>query len=56
MRLEEAPEARLAGLLPGNLLIQWSHRDELVEPAADRRDETTAGGPYAQTQEERGGD
>jgi hypothetical protein len=32
VRLEEAPEARLAGRLPGSLLTQWSHRDELVEP------------------------
>lgn len=32
VRLDEAPEAKLAGLLPGNLLTQWSHRDELVEP------------------------
>lgn len=32
VRLDEAPEAKLAGLLPGSLLIQWSHRDELVEP------------------------
>lgn len=39
MRLEEAPEARLAGRLPGNRLIQWSHRDELVEPAAERETE-----------------
>lgn len=37
VRLEEAPEAKLAGLLPGSLLIQWSHRDELVEPAAEER-------------------
>lgn len=33
VRLEEAPEARLAGRLPGKRLIQWSHREELVEPA-----------------------
>lgn len=33
VRLDEAPEAKLAGLLPGNRLTQWSHRDELVEPA-----------------------
>lgn len=39
VRLEEAPEARLAGRLPGNRLIQWSHRDELVEPAAERETE-----------------
>lgn len=32
VRLEEAPEARLPGLLPGSLLTQWSHREELVEP------------------------
>lgn len=32
VRLDEAPDAKLAGLLPGNLLIQWSHSDELVEP------------------------
>lgn len=32
VRLDEAPEAKLAGLLPGSLLIQWSHKDELVEP------------------------
>lgn len=35
VRLDEAPEAKLAGLLPGNRLIQWSHRDELVEPATE---------------------
>lgn len=39
VRLEEAPEARLGGLLPGSLLIQWSQRDELVEPDPGR--ETT---------------
>ncbi|TNN79572.1 hypothetical protein EYF80_010154 [Liparis tanakae] len=32
VRLDEAPEARLAGRLPGSLLTQWSHSEELVEP------------------------
>lgn len=32
MRREEAPEARLGGLLPGSLFTQCSHNDELVEP------------------------
>lgn len=40
MRLDEAPEAKLAGLLPGNLLIQWSHREELVDPAETNGSET----------------
>lgn len=35
VRLDEAPEAKLAGLLPGNLLIQWSHKEELVEPVRE---------------------
>lgn len=32
VRREEAPEARLGGLLPGSRLTQCSHREELVEP------------------------
>lgn len=32
VRLEEAPEAKLGGLLPGSRLIQCSHKEELVEP------------------------
>lgn len=32
VRREEAPEARLGGLLPGIRLTQCSHREELVEP------------------------
>lgn len=35
VRLEEAPEARLGGLLPGSRLTQCSHKDELVEPATE---------------------
>lgn len=37
-RLDEAPEARLAGLLPWRRFTQWSHRDELVEPGTDGDD------------------
>jgi hypothetical protein len=33
VRLEEAAEVTLAGLLPGSRLTQCSHREELVEPA-----------------------
>lgn len=32
VRLEEAAEATLGGLLPGSRLTQCSHKEELVEP------------------------
>lgn len=36
--LEEAAEATLACLLPGSLLTQCSHREELLEPAEEEGD------------------
>lgn len=51
VRRDEAPEAKLAGLLPGNLLIQWSHRDELVEPAAEANVSKTRQRPQIRGQE-----
>lgn len=36
VRREEAPEARLGGLLPGIRLTQCSHREELVEPGPNK--------------------
>lgn len=35
VRLEDAAEVALAGLLPGSRLTQCSHREELVEPATE---------------------
>lgn len=36
VRREEAPEAKLGGLLPGSRLTQCSHREELVEPESNK--------------------
>lgn len=38
MRLEDAAEVTLAGLLPGSRLTQCSHSEELVEPAEEEAD------------------
>lgn len=37
VRLDEAPEVKLAGRLPGNLFTQWSHKDELVDPELKKK-------------------
>lgn len=49
VRREEAPEARLGGLLPGSRLIQCSHREELVEPDPNKATRNHSADTFTET-------